>query len=111
MPANATARASGQRADGEMAEIKGAADGPEERPAAGGGVEALADRGRAGGVFLAQHENVGAGESAAWLAEVSAGEEMVVEVGGGDEDDIDVAGELAMLEAVVEQEDCAGAER
>jgi hypothetical protein len=96
---------------GKLREVEGAAEGPENGAAAGGTLEEVEKIGSEGGVGFGEDENVGAGERAMGLAEISGGEEDVGEVGGGEEDDVGVAGELAVLESVVEKEDGGGGER
>ena len=38
-----------------------------------------------------------------WLAQIAGGKQMIVQIAAAEEQDVDVAGELAMLKAVVEK--------
>jgi hypothetical protein len=84
----------------ERGEVEGALGEPEMR----GGVERVDFWGQAG-VFVTENDDVSAAEGGEGFAEVAGGEEMVGEVGAQDEDDLNLAGELAVLEAIVEEVD------
>lgn len=70
-------------------------DGLVEAQGAEGGFE--------GGVVGRDGDDVGPRGRLQWFAEVAGGEEMVIQVGAAEEEDVEVAVELAVLEAVVEQ--------
>jgi len=69
------------------------------------------DGGWGDGVDAGDHDDVGAGEAFDRFAEPAGGEELVDEgvAGGVDEDDVEVAVEFAVLEAVVEEDGVGGA--
>src|SRR5580693_7496317 len=72
----------------------------------GGGIAADGGFDRGGAGVSGDYDYVGAGQGGAGFAEVSGGEEAAAteRIGCVDEDDVNVAGELQVLEAVVEDE-------
>lgn len=94
----------GESAEGDGAlregggEFEGAADGE------GGGCGVLRDdSGEGGGFVFADEEDVGAAERGEGFAQIAGGEELIGDVLPGEEDEVERAGELAVLEAVVEE--------
>ncbi len=117
---------SGEAGGGEHGgEIEGAGDaGKEQRPGGKGtrgevkaaaeeqGGAAIAVCGESvdeaiegGGFFFAEEKEVGAAEGREGLAEVAGGKEGIGGVLGGEEDEVEIAVEAPMLEAVIEDVD------
>ena len=100
MPQKASGRR-GRTTAGE-GEAQGAADVPD------GGRTGLAgedgdEAGEGLGFVFAEDDNVGVAEGGEGLAQIAGGQEDVVDVFAGEQDDVEIARELAVLEAVVEQ--------
>jgi hypothetical protein len=91
--------------DWQSREIDASADGGES----GSGMKERGDsRLNERLLLLAHKDEVGALEGGEWLPAVAGGEQGVFEVLSCDQNDIEGAGELAVLETVVEEVDGAG---